>query len=398
MGDALDIVRVVAGHAGSGMKAAFCVFNQIRYGGMPRNLYRIAGAWLARGHALDIYAQKWEGPIPEGAKLIEMPARGFTNHQHNRAFHRRVTAALARERYDVVVGFNKMPGLDVYYAADACFKARSLEDRPWLYRLTPRYRQSEAFERAVFDPTATTHILVLAENEQRKYMRYYGTQPERFHLLPPIINRDAFAPDDYPAARAQAREALALGDDEKLVLLVGSGFRAKGVDRAVRAMAGLPHALKARARLLVIGQDNPTRYQALARRLGVASRIVFAGGRDDVPLHLLAADVLLHPAYHETTGNVLLEALSAGLPVLTTDACGYAVHVERAGGGEVIPAPFSQQLLDERLAYMLDATRRAVWSAQGIAYMKRFVVPDRVQLAVDIVERHARHRIAAAAQ
>lgn len=400
MNDAPDIVRVVAGRAGSPvMKAAFCVFNQIRYGGMPRNLVRIAGTWLARGHALDIYAQKWEGPVPEGARIIAMPARGFTNHQHNRAFHRRVATALTREHYDVVVGFNKMPGLDVYYAADACFKARSLEERPWLYRLTPRYRHSEAFERAVFDPAVKTHILVLAENEQRKYMHYYGTQPERFHLLPPIINRDAFAPDDHPQARVRARAALELRDEEKLVLLVGSGFRAKGVDRAVRAMAGLPSALKAHARLLVIGQDNPARYRALARRLGVASQVVFAGGRDDVPLHLLAADVLLHPAYHETTGNVLLEALSAGLPVLTTGACGYAIHVERSGGGEVLQAPFSQQALDERLAYMLDATtRREGWSAHGIEYMRHFTVPDRAQLAVDVIEEQARRRVTAGEQ
>src|SRR5690606_38160199 len=127
---------------------------------------------------------------------------------------------------------------------------------------------------------------------------------------------------------------VGVGGMEKLVLFVGSGFRAKGLDRAIRSMAALPGELKKRARLLVIGQDQAARYERLARRLGIESQIVFAGGRDDVPLHLLAADVLLHPAYHETTGNVLLEALSAGLPVLTTDSCGWASHVEDSGGGE----------------------------------------------------------------
>lgn len=372
------------------MRAAFCVFNHIRYGGMPRNLLRIAEAWLARGHSLDLYAQLWEGPVPEGARLTVLPARGWSNHAHNRAFYRALAPRLAQARYDVVVGFNKMPGLDVYYAADACYKARSLEERSWLYRLTPRYRHSVAFERAVFDPSAPTHILVLAENEQRKYMQHYGTQAERFHLLPPVINRAAMAPDDYEGARAATRRELGIDPREKLILFVGSGFRAKGLDRAVRAVAALPSSLRERARLLVIGQDQPQRYRSLARRLGIGDRVVFAGGRDDVPKHLLAGDVLLHPAYHENTGNVLLEALSAGLPVLTTDACGWANHVVASGGGMVVESPFSQARLDALLAEMLDETRRPEWSRSGIAYMRNFSAPDRAQAAVDVIEARAR--------
>lgn len=374
------------------MKAAFCVFNQIRFGGMPRNLYRIAEAWIARGHALDLYAQLWEGPVPEGARLTMLPARGLSNHRHNLNFYRDVAPLLEDGRYDTVVGFNKMPGLDFYYAADACFQARSMEERSWLYRLTPRYRQSVSFERAVFDPTSAAQILILAKNEQHKYIRYYGTQPERFHLLPPVINRAAMAPDDYAGARHAARTKLGLASKDKLVLFVGSGFRAKGLDRAVRALAALPEVEKRRARLLVIGQDQPRRYRTLARWLGVDARVTFAGGRDDVPLHLLAADVLLHPAYHETTGNVLLEALSAGLPVLTTDGCGWASHVSDSGGGEIVVSPFDQTRLNSLLAEMLDEERRETWSRRGIEYMRQLSAPDRAQCAVDLIEAHVCRR------
>jgi hypothetical protein len=47
------------------------------------------------------------------------------------------------------------------------------------------------------------------------------------------------------------------------------------------------------------------------------------------PRFLLGADLLIHPAYNENTGTVLLEALVAGLPVLTTAVCGYAHYIAR---------------------------------------------------------------------
>ena len=62
----------------------------------------------------------------------------------------------------------------------------------------------------------------------------------------------------------------------------GSGFRVKGLDRAVRSLAALPEAQRAHARLVVIGQNRPMEFELLARKLGVVDRVHFLGGRDDV--------------------------------------------------------------------------------------------------------------------
>ena len=80
----------------------------------------------------------------------------------------------------------------------------------------------------------------------------------------------------------------------------------------------------------MIGQNSPGRFGLLARQLGVVDRVHFLGGRHDVPDFLLASDLLVHPAYAENTGTVLLEAMVSGLPVLTTDVCGYAFHIQKA--------------------------------------------------------------------
>ncbi|MGS8556559.1 glycosyltransferase family 1 protein, partial [Salmonella enterica subsp. enterica serovar Soahanina] len=80
---------------------------------------------------------------------------------------------------------------------------------------------------------------------------YYGTQAQRFHLLPPGIARDRRAPPNAAQIRAQFRDEFGLAEDDLLLVQIGSGFKTKGVDRSLKAVAALPSALKKRARLFV---------------------------------------------------------------------------------------------------------------------------------------------------
>ena len=58
----------------------------------------------------------------------------------------------------------------------------------------------------------------------------------------------------------------------------------------------------------------------------------------------------MHPAYiAEIAGNVILEAVISGLPVLVTESCGYAFHVEKAIAGLLVRLPFRQDDFNEKL-------------------------------------------------
>lgn len=76
---------------------------------------------------------------------------------------------------------------------------------------------------------------------------------------------------------------------------------------------------------------------------------------------MAAADLLPHPAYREAAGIVLLEAITAGLPVLTTAVCGYAHYIVDANCGEAIAEPFRRETLNEilRKALTQSSLRRA---------------------------------------
>jgi UDP-glucose:(heptosyl)LPS alpha-1,3-glucosyltransferase len=368
------------------MKLAFCLFYYFPFGGQQRDFLKIAQLCRERGHSIHVFVMDLAGELPTGFEVTQVPVRGFSNHRRCFDFSRRVGRLLDAQHFDAVVGFSKMAGLDVYYAADTCYREKVLATRPFLYRLASRYRTYVALERAVFSPSARTQILLIAAEQQAHFMRHYGTPAERFHLLPPGIARDRVAPANAAELRRALRTELQLRDDELLLLMVGSAFKTKGVDRAIRALAALPPALRARARLYVVGQDKVEPFLRLAQRLGVAERVHFLGGRSDVPRFLLGADLLLHPAYLENTGTVLVEALAAGLPVLASSVCGYAHHVEEAGGGLLIPAPFDQQVMNDLLVRMLSSPERPAWGRSALAYVATADLFSLHEQAADIIE------------
>lgn len=379
------------------MKIAFVLFKYFPYGGLQRDFVRIASLCRDRGHEIHVYTLTWEGSIPKGFNVhVVQPRFTWSYYRKNRALLRTLRRAVKTERFDVVTGFNKMPGLDVYYAADPCYVTR-LAEKGWLHRLTPRHCQFASFEKAVFAPDAGVEILMIAPNQVDNFVSAYNTPHEHFHLLPPPISRDRIAPANAAEVRKLWRWDSGVDANELAILMVASAFRIKGVDRALLALAALPAELLAKAHLFIVGGDTVTPYRLQAKQLGLTKRVTFLGARDDVPRFLLGADLLLHPAYTENTGTVLLEAMVAGLPVLTTDICGYAFHVLKADAGRVVPSPFDQAVLNQELAAMLSDPRSLrAWGANGVNYGRTEDLYSLPEKAVDLIEATARAKSAKA--
>ena len=193
--------------------------------------------------------------------------------------------------------------------------------------------------------------------------------------------------------RRKKREELGLEDHQSLLLFVGSGFRRKGLDRAIKAMAALPEALRHNSTMLVVGQDKAARYLRLAARSGQAGKVRFLGGRDDLVELMAAGDLLIHPAREETTGTVLIEAVVSGLPVLVTDVCGYAHHITNADAGVVLGSPFVQQKLNQELQYALTTNERARWRKNGIEYGEDPGLYRMPEMISDMIEERATERM-----
>ena len=382
------------------MKIAFCLFKYSPYSGLSLDFLRILEECQKRGHDPYVFVSEWRGERPEGVQFTVLkPSKfslKFSNHAQNEQFHNKLQAELKKQAFDVVVGFNKMPGLDLYYGADSCYVGDKVPQYPAIYKLTRRYKGRYSFEQAVFGVKSQTLILSLSEQQKSEYQEHYFTPNKRFHLLPPTLDASFSPITDRVTQKEKLRAELGLPINNLLLMFIGSGFRTKGLARAITALAGLPIDLQQRSSLIVVGHDDDEKqYRKQADRASVSQQVLFLGGRSrqEIPKLLAAGDLMVHPAHNENTGTVLLEAIAAGLPVLATDVCGYAHHIKAAEAGIVLDSPFDQEALNTRLASMITSPYLDRWSANGQRYGTNPALYKMPASAVDAIEAYEQRNI-----
>lgn len=164
------------------MQLAFVLYKYFPFGGLQRDFMRIALECQQRGHQIRVYTLIWEGDVPPGFEVLVAPVKALFNHRRNEKLYAWIRADLAKRPVDRVVGFNKMPGLDLYFAADGVFEDKAQTLRNPMYRWFGRYKHFAEYERAVFEQSAKTQIMVLSAHQQELFTRYYGTQIGRAHV------------------------------------------------------------------------------------------------------------------------------------------------------------------------------------------------------------------------
>lgn len=358
---------------GLGMRIAFAIMKLFPGGGLQRDCVEIARRCAARGHEVVVFTSYCDGSDVDGSdfagdlEVVVLPPRPGSNHRMLEEFGLQFRFAAALQRFDLRVGFDRLPDLDVLYCADPSMRAR-MRRQPFRF-LLPRYRAYHALEASTFAPARHTRVLCLSPRQRDEYGAAWGTPPGRMWLLPPTVAAARRRPDcRRNGVREAVRASLGVPAGCVLWLAVGVQPRTKGFDRTLRALAAFPQARLVIAGLAEARSPAARALAAQARRRGVAGRITFLGHREDIPDLMAASDVLVHPARNDTTGTVILEAVINGLPVVTTAACGYAAHVAEAGAGAVVAEPFRHRALLAALSRAQDAALRERWSTAGEAY------------------------------
>lgn len=186
---------------------------------------------------------------------------------------------------------------------------------------------------------------------------YYGLDPTPFER----------AASDT-AARARVREELGIAPDEVVFVCVARFAPQKAHDVLLRAHAQLV-ASAPRARLLLVGDDpfgdGRVRAEALARELDLKERALFAGIRRDVPAVLAASDVFVMSSLWEGLGLVFLEAMAAGMPVVSTRVSAIPEVVEHELTGLLVPPSDAAALCAAMAALANDPARRTALGARG---------------------------------
>ena len=110
----------------SGKKIAITLFKYFPYGGLQKDFLGIAEELDKRNYTLKVFTRCWSGEIPAWLDVMEIGENGFTNASKDRKFVDEVFEGINKFNPEIVFGFNKMPGLDLYFAADTCFAKHSI--------------------------------------------------------------------------------------------------------------------------------------------------------------------------------------------------------------------------------------------------------------------------------
>lgn len=231
--------------------------------------------------------------------------------------------------------------------------------RPWKRALAnwlPRYREFDRLVARQYADDGRT-IIAISKMVARDLARYHGVRPEQMRLVYNGVDLEQFTPHNRARYRTPLREKLGIASDEVLLLIVAHNFALKGVPTLLRAVGRLA-ALGAPVRLAVAGGKRHASAARLAARAGVADRVTFLGSVDDAAPWYAAADIYVQPTFYDPCSLVVLEALAAGLPVVTSRFNGAGELLVEGREGYLVDDPAHVEELVERLRPLLDAGAR----------------------------------------
>lgn len=183
-------------------------------------------------------------------------------------------------------------------------------------------------------------------------LKYEGVRPEQVEYVPNGVNP---IPPPEPRALAALRRELGLKARTAVVGTVGRLYPQKGHGDLLEAFASVRRRVP-EAVLLVVGKGPLLgRLQSTAEDLGIADRVRFLGGRNDVPLLLGLMDVYVHASLFEGMSNAVMEAMAAGKPVVATAVDGTVELIEHDRSGKLVKPGDPRELAEALIETLLDS-------------------------------------------
>ncbi len=309
----------------SGTRVIFVRQHFTPYGGAGLILDRTVAALSERGMRVALLGRSWPGR-PD-IEFIRCDPPRFPRFRRERAFARAACARLAREADTLVQAHERMPCCDIFRAGDgvhATFVEQRMRGLGALARralaLHPFHRSMIALEREMFTSARLKAVIANSNMVADDISQRFSFPREKIHFVPNGIDLDRFHPDARATFRAATRAQVGTPPSRPVVVFVGSGFKRKGLDAAIAAVA----ATRNDPELWVVGDDRrPAPYASIAARAGLpADRFRMIGPVPDPLPYYGAADALILPSIYDPFPSAALEALACGLPVVTSESSG----------------------------------------------------------------------------
>ena len=355
------------------MKVALVRHRYSPHGGAERYMDTLSAALSDAGAQVRILCASWDGSSAGkvGVERISVPGKPVP--LRLLLFARAVRKWAAKHPEWLLYSLERVPGAEVCRAGDGVhaewlLRKRSLRPGIWPFDcLRPLNLAYLHLERAMFGSPALRLVIANSNRGREEIVRRFGFPAEKIRVIHNGIDVARFPPDRKADARRRLRTRFGIPDAETVFLFVGSGFARKGVGTIARAARILVERRCEAFRVVLVGKGDPSPY---VRSAGPGSgRLLFTGpvaGADDL---FLGADAFIFPTVYEPFSNACLEAMAAGLPVVTTAVNGASEVLGDGASGFLLEDPLDAPVLADRVEKLLsfDLRRRMGEQARRIA-------------------------------
>ena len=338
--------------------------------GIGRVVRSLAGEFVAAGHAATVIAQHAES-VPPGVLVRRLWKPPLSGAAGKLLFARQTGSLFSRRRFDITNAFGVGRRADIV-TASSCHRA-AVEARSRFTRGRLRGRGVGLFDAvSLYDERvlmkAPVRVIAVSRLVRDELIEYYDLPAANISIVPNGIAPHPEA--DAGESRIRVRTQAGVRGGDFLLLFIGNEFDRKGLETVLEAMSSMGDR---RLRLLVVGDDDSRPYESRAGELGVRGCVGFAGRTAHPEMYYAAADAFVLPTYYEPFGMVIIEAMAAGLPVITSARAGAVEGLVSGKHGLYLEDTLSPDELGRHIrSVMTDGELSAGLSRAGREAARRF--------------------------
>lgn len=357
------------------------------YGGAETFLGRFITELIKRGHSIDIFARVWHDVRGIAVHRVEASGPSFLRPL---IFAMRAEKAVEKVNPDIVVSFERTFCQDIYRAGDGCHKEwlrRRSEVLSPLKRLSikvsPLHKVLLYLEKKLFTSPRLKAVVANSNRVKADIIRHYGLPEKKIYVIYNGIDAKSVPYSEWE--RKRLRKELGIKETDIVLLFVGSGFERKGLKFLIRALGQFKD--RNDIKLLVVGKGKQKNYLEEARDSGVSDKVIFTGPVKGALAFYQAGDVFVLPSIYEPFSNACLEAMAAGLPVVTSRVNGASEILSDGVNGAIVEHPADPKELAGKIAPFLDKDLRA--KAGGLAKKEvlKHTIEKNVTAFLDVIEK-----------
>ncbi|MBI5055817.1 MAG: glycosyltransferase family 4 protein [Nitrospirae bacterium] len=318
------------------------------------------------GHEMHIFAIKWEaGGTHKNIHFHKVPAITFNSFLRDLSFAVSSYFLLKKQRkyFDIIQTHDKTIYQDIYRAGDGChiewlrqrWKRIGILGKLSMV-LNPYHWLILDLEHKIFSRRRYKKIIAISEMVKKNIIDNYKVPPSDIEVIYNGVDTNKFHPANREKFRHEIRRKHGLTENDFVVLFMGSGFERKGVGALIQAV----ERVKEPVAVLIVGKGKHPPVSPLNKggikggAFQYKHKIIFCGPQKDNYKYYAAADIFVFPTIYEPFGNVHLEALASGLPVITTRNSGASETIKDGLHGFVIERPEDVAAISEKIKYFMD--------------------------------------------